>query len=531
MVSFGTNWRAQPFGSNRPVPGASIVPSNGGYDLSALLDFNPEQGRYRFNGVNYSTVAALATGMGGTNSGNVLSIGPHDTGTTAYTSNFSSDIDGWAETLNPANGDLSVSSGNLVATVTTTNYRASKAITASRKAFLVSATRVTNSLSSLSLAAGNNAGLSSAAVASVAMTANATSYSIVGATDGSTFYAGIQTGGTGAGTITNVTAKEVLPYNGFTQLQGRFERDFTTGSSFASQQTLYQWGSSVATAQSVRLIIDTSGVLRLIVTTSISEVANLSIATLSTSTRYTVRGSFADNAVYANLNGGALLSDTSVAIPPTGLFWDGRGQSGETAGGTTHRSRVYATAASDPNSLVDPSKGFRIFGDSTAAGSGSTTPNRWFEVLTLAYNPDRAYANAGVGGETSTQMLARVAADTAVYRQWSTIFMDRPNGGESSATWIANMKAAVAYLGTDRWFVMPPAQDVPDTSIANIAEVQALLLSDPFFAGHTLGSSDQAAYLTAVNSAGERADGTHFDDSGQAIQATYIKAFFDAAGW
>ena len=69
------------------------------------------------------------------------------------------------------------------------------------------------------------------------------------------------------------------------------------------------------------------------------------------------------------------------------------------------------------------------------------------------YAPARPVNNSGVGGETTAQLLARVAADRT-QRRWTTIFMDRPN--DTGETWIVNLKAAATLLHTDRWFVVPP---------------------------------------------------------------------------
>jgi len=500
-------------------------PRGGGWwEPGALLDADYTAGRYYFNGNTYSSVAALAAAMGGTNSGNALSIGPHLTGNVLYESDFSAGIDGFAGTLNPGNGSLANSSGNLVGTVTTSTYRYSRTVSANRKAAKITTTQVSKTQGSASLAIGNNAGLSGAATIATAMGANG-DYSAIGSTDGSSIYAGLQTSGAGQTTTTNWTVEEVLPFDGFVQLQHRFEFDFTTGT-IGTQQVIEHLGIPAASAQSIQLLIDASGNLRLIVTISNSTViANLDLGVLSPSTRYIVRGSVADNAFYANLDGGALVSDTSGQPPPAALFWLGRSFSGETLTGGMHRAKIWPTATSDPNMLVDPARALFITGDSTGAGTGATA--KWFANFG---SPVRAYNNIAVGSETSSQMLARVQAAASFYHDWPLIIMDRPNTGEDAALWLANMKAAGAAWG-DKWFIMPPAQDVPDTSIANIATVQAALLSDPDFAGHTLGADRMAAYLAAVDDAGTRSDGLHFDDDGQAIQQIYIEDFITAASW
>jgi hypothetical protein len=172
------------------------------------------------------------------------------------------------------------------------------------------------------------------------------------------------------------------------------------------------------------------------------------------------------------------------------------------------------------------------YGDSTALGTGATNwSTTWLRGLGGLYTPKRVVETRGVASYTTADMLARVEADGEHYADEIVVFMDWTNTGEDAGDAIANLKAAAGASGAPKWFVMPPAQDVPDPGTANVAAVQAALLLDPFFAGHTLGSSEQAAYLAAVNSAGERSDGKHFDDSGQSIQATYIKAALDGAGW
>lgn len=171
----------------------------------------------------------------------------------------------------------------------------------------------------------------------------------------------------------------------------------------------------------------------------------------------------------------------------------------------------------------------RVYGDSTADGSGATTyAEKWYAKM--AINLGTGSTEDAVPGENTTQMLARVQQQSN-NTQWAIVMMDLPNTGETSATWISNVKAAANWVGNGRWFVFPPAQNVPDTGVANIAEVQALLLSDAFFSGHTFDAATQSAYLTEVSEPATRSDGTHFSDTGQTIQATYGTAFFATKLW
>lgn len=495
----------------------------------ALADIDTENGRFWYNNRVYPTIDAVASAMGGVRSGNALTIGPYDTGNLLYQSNFSPGVDGFAETLNPSNGDISASGGNLIGTVTTGQYRYAKAISVSRIAAVASATRISTNQASISLGIGNTSGLSGAASATTPLINGRST--VVGSTETSTMHVGLLTNGAGQTTSTDYTVKEALPYAGYLQLQTRFEFDFTAPASFSTQKMIAMWGIG-NTGQSIRLLINTSGELRLILTISnTTETVNLNLGVISTGSRHKISGSVADNGSYASLDGGPLVADTDVgnSVPAVGLFWIGRSFTGETFDGTIHRATLWAESAGDPNQFIDPAKAFRIYGDSTAVGEGSTTD--WFQVLTSEYSPERAYSRNAAGGETSTEMLARVLASADFYRDWPTIFMDRPNTGENVALWISNMKAAVAHLRTDKWYVHPPVQNVPDTSISNIASVQTELLSDSFFTGHTLSSSEQLSYISAMNDPSTRSDGVHDSDAGAVVRADTIKAWADGAGW
>lgn len=170
-----------------------------------------------------------------------------------------------------------------------------------------------------------------------------------------------------------------------------------------------------------------------------------------------------------------------------------------------------------------------VYGDSTAAAAGaSPSSNYWYNVLVNGFSPVLSLSANGVGGETSTQMLARIVADTDRLSWWH-ICMDLPNGGESSATWLSNMAAAIALQ--PRTFVMPPAQDIGG-SATNVTEAQQGLLSNVVFSGRTLNAADQAAYLAQAAIPANRApDNRHFSNAGQAMQAATIKAWLVANNW
>lgn len=191
--------------------------------------------------------------------------------------------------------------------------------------------------------------------------------------------------------------------------------------------------------------------------------------------------------------------------------------------------------ARQPAPIATAADGIMIYGDSTAKGDHGTKGSRWWELLGHSYLVWRRTDEDAASGENTKQMLARVKGDLT-HRDWTTIFMDRPNSGESAEDWIANMKAAVALVDTDRWLVVPPVIDSPagqpSRLNAAIQGVQAALLRDGFFAGHTFDGPTQAAYAAALDDDALRDEnGLHFVDGGQVIQEEYIRAFLDAAGW
>lgn len=503
-------------GLPRLALGDQLAPTDEWWEPGILHDLDDENERFYVNGQTYPSLSAAAVAMGGTNSGQALSIGPHLTGNVLYESDFSVDTDGFVETVAPV--ALSVAGGNLVATASSGNPRAGNSVPASRKAALISATRISSTQGQVNLAGGNNAALFSASSPSIVFP-NGTS-GLVASTEIGTLYFGMNFGGTaGVTTTTNWRVEEVLPYLGAYQTEVAFEIDFTTPDSFAAQQVLAEWGNSGASAPRIDVLIDTSGHLRVIVVTSNATQANLDLDELEPETRYVVRGTCKDNAFYANVNGAPLVSDLGGIAPSTGLFWRGRSFGGQTFTGTINRSKVWERAVSDPNQFVSPSRAMLIAGDSIADGAGATT--KWYQGLG---DPVRAYREIANGGATAAEMLESVLAITGFYRKWPLIMMDFPNSEDSAETCLASYKAAGQSWDHDDWFVMPPAQNVNQDPSAKVTAIQEGLLSDPFFEGHTLDEAEQAAYFAEVADPDTRADDVHFNDAGQAIQRTYVAA-------
>ncbi len=329
------------------------------------------------------------------------------------------------------------------------------------------------------------------------------------------------------------TVKEVIPLIGHNYLALSGTIKGTTPSAASGNKVIFQADGNNE-ANRIRLVYDNSGNLHFMVTRDNSAQADLDLGAIAVSTSFEVSFSSSANNFKASLNGGSVVSDTAGSHPGIAYIRIGRSFTGETWDGGIDRVTLYNSVLSDL-SLVDGTKAFAVYGDSTAHGDGAaTSPEHWDAQLSIGYSPDRSLYNASVSGENSTQLKDHVLADTT-HLGWTTIFMDLPNTGESAATWVANIKTAAAHLTTSRWFVVPPVQNSPGgavlSSSAAITTIQSTLQSDSDFLGHTFNSTDQATYISTMNDDAMRSDFTHFNEAGQDVQTNMIRTTLDSFGW
>ena len=335
-------------------------------------------------------------------------------------------------------------------------------------------------------------------------------------------------------TLDNVSVKEVRPLPQYNPDAVGFVIAGKTPAVASGNKVLLQ-ADADRESDRLRIVWDTSSHLRMIVTTSGNEQVNLDLGVVAADTAFEVRISAARDNFRASLNGVGMLTDTVGQLNAVAYLRIGRSFAGEPWEGSIDRVALFNRVLTDVE-MVRPQYGLQVYGDSTAAGDGGSVGSRWWELLGTAYDPVRPVNNSGVHGETTSQMLARAQADTT-HRAWTTVFMDRPNSIIEN-DWIDNIKAAVAHLRTDRWLVVPPVMNspsgLPDGVDGKITEVQGVLLSDPFFAGHTFDAALQASYIGTLNDDAMRVgsgDWTHFNTTGQNVQYTCVKAFLDAQGW
>jgi lysophospholipase L1-like esterase len=92
------------------------------------------------------------------------------------------------------------------------------------------------------------------------------------------------------------------------------------------------------------------------------------------------------------------------------------------------------------------------WGDSLTDGQPFTRAESYPTQLG-ALLPDRTVTNEGVGGETSTQVLARMAADTTHRHDVTVIWMGRNNLTEPARI-ESDVAAAVKSLGSDKFVIL-----------------------------------------------------------------------------
>ena len=92
------------------------------------------------------------------------------------------------------------------------------------------------------------------------------------------------------------------------------------------------------------------------------------------------------------------------------------------------------------------------WGDSLTDGQPFTRAEAYPTRL-AALLPDRVVLNEGVGGETSSQILARMLADASHRHDVTVLWMGRNNYADPKRV-LSDVAAAVKSLGTDRFIVL-----------------------------------------------------------------------------
>lgn len=188
------------------------------------------------------------------------------------------------------------------------------------------------------------------------------------------------------------------------------------------------------------------------------------------------------------------------------------------------------------------------WGDSLTNGTGSTGGSTYPAQAAALFAPDRAVANKGVSGETSTQIKTRMVADAVLRPRTAWIWAGR-NNYTSPATVKADIAAMVASLGHDRYLVgsiingeytgeysgasnyntmMQLNADLAALYGLRFVDVRTPLVAE----GAPGGSAENATdYGRDIVPSGLRSDNIHLLNAGYAIVASAFKAANDAMGW
>lgn len=281
----------------------------------------------------------------------------------------------------------------------------------------------------------------------------------------------------------------------------------------------------------VRVVWDSSKHLRIIITAFNVEQANLDLGVVNESTSFDIRFTGTRDSFYARLGNLDVVTDTSGFLPGMSHMRLGRSFTGETWDGEITSFQLWPEFL--PSRVIDVRKTLGVYGDSTAAASGASTfNNSWYYLLYSSYDPDRYPYRDATGGQSVTTMASRFEADTA-HVDWTTIFYDRLNTGETADLWMDSIRRCVEHLKTDRFLIMPQVQyaDNAETEPNKSRMIEINRRIKEMYPNNTFDADTEAAFLLALSPGSTRADGLHRNDAGQLIEYTFMRAWLDRKGW
>lgn len=414
--------------------GLRLSPSQGlgaWWDGSAVLDYDPANGRFRWNDVSYSDEAALLAAIGGTKVSGAISIGPYaipDAPEKVSNGDFSDGTIGWAGF---SAGTIEVLAGVLRLTGNGGNIpgfsQALSLIKGRAYQFLAKQRKL-----------GTGGGFPTAAVTvAPAQSLGGTNQTHIPSGDVATFVSVQSTFSASADTIyvggrqvanpsngsseyDEFSVKEVLPFEGF--VQGGFAALISGVMPAAASGDKVIFETSCAGLDNttphernrVRLEWNSTANLRLVVTSHSTQVAILDLGVVPALSEFEVLISAATNSFWAALIGGPRLGDTGGDLPGFAkLFLKRQGAPGSTFDGTLKRVTVIPRALSEAEfyERVSDHTSAAMWGDSLTAGANASNDiYRPPQAAALLYSPDRSIVNLGKGGQTSTQIAARMNA-------------------------------------------------------------------------------------------------------------------------
>ncbi len=391
----------------------------------ALFEADFTHNRYVWDGRTFTTETAFLAAIGGSKSGATRTIGPYvDPGAAELASNgnFASGTTGWTSY---SSGLLSTSGGELSIDGNSHNsvgfHQGFAAVLG--KVYRVSGTyrRGTSVNGTPELRPSANAGDLGGAVATTAPNGTTTPLtgSGAGAAEATTMYAGARVGGTtiiGTCVFDDLSIKEALPFRAFPDGALTAVIEAVAPASIAGNKALLQTDDGGLNLRSyLRLIYDGTGHIRLIVRFANAEAVNLDLGAVAAGAPFRVAFSAASNQFSGSLSGAPAVTDTSGSFPGVSTLRIGGSVSGEAWDGSIGSVTIFGAAKPDAE-IEDLAAGsasavVAAWGDSLTASAGaSSAVTAYPTVAGVLFAPDRAVANLGIGGQTSTQIAARMGA-------------------------------------------------------------------------------------------------------------------------
>lgn len=185
------------------------------------------------------------------------------------------------------------------------------------------------------------------------------------------------------------------------------------------------------------------------------------------------------------------------------------------------------------------------WGDSLTFGTGARTKRaRYPAVLAAAFSPPRHVRNAGVGGETSTQIAARMLADVGSHGMVAVIWAGRNNYGDGARV-LADIRAMTDRVRDGRFLVLSILNaDVPEEYRGEAGYRSILTLNDALREHYgrryldvrtalvdrglanakiVRGTGDELDVARDVPPRALRDDHIHLNDTGQAVIAAMVR--------